>query len=69
MATGTLPGIGFKANALDRARRLRAYALTPLKEEAQAEQIVRRLEPFGRFLEIAAGSIRPRQSTCPRSYS
>lgn len=33
---------------------LKAYALTYVKEEIAAEQIVRRLDPFRNFLEIAA---------------
>lgn len=33
---------------------LRAYALTYLKEEVWAEHLIRKLDPFRRFLEIAA---------------
>lgn len=54
LCTGTLPGIWFEPDPVERERRVRAYALTYMKEEVQAEQLVRRLEPFRRFLEIAA---------------
>ena len=33
---------------------LRSYCLTFIKEEIQVEQVVRRLEPFRQFLELAA---------------
>ena len=53
---GTLPGIyALEANE-DKQSYLRAYALTYLKEEIVAEQIVRRLDPFRQFLEVAAQS-------------
>ena len=54
---GTLPGIFSLEAEEDRRAYLRAYALTYLKEEIVAEQIVRRLDPFRRFLEVAAQSI------------
>jgi len=53
---GTLPGIFSLDAEEDRRAYLRAYALTYLKEEIVAEQIVRRLDPFRRFLEVAAQS-------------
>ena len=53
MAFGTLPKI-FSMEAGDRVAFLRSYALTYLKEEIAAEQILRRLDPFRNFLEIAA---------------
>ena len=53
---GTLPGIFSLDLEEDRRAYLRAYALTYLKEEIVAEQIVRRLDPFRRFLEVAAQS-------------
>ncbi len=53
---GTLPGIFSLEAEEDRRAYLRAYALTYLKEEIVAEQIVRRLDPFRRFLETAAQS-------------
>ena len=38
----------------DKEEYLKAYALTYLKEEIQMEQIVRKLNPFRKFLEVAA---------------
>jgi predicted AAA+ superfamily ATPase len=52
---GTLPKI-FSLAAEDRADYLRAYSNTYLKEEIQAEQIVRKIPPFRAFLEVAAQS-------------
>lgn len=51
---GTLPRLFSLQAPEDRTEFLRSYALTYLKEEIQAEQIVRRLEPFRRFLQVAA---------------
>ena len=56
MHWGTLPKIGQYALTDDRKRYLQAYALTYLKEEIVAEQVVRRLDPFRHFLEVAAQS-------------
>ena len=53
---GTLPGIYSLETDEDRKAYLRAYALTYLKEEIVAEQVVRRLDPFRQFLEVAAQS-------------
>ena len=53
---GTLPTIHSLGSDEDRRAYLRAYALTYLKEEVAAEQIVRRLDPFRQFLEVAAQS-------------
>ena len=53
---GTLPRIYSLDTGEDRRAYLRAYALTYLKEEIVAEQIVRRLDPFRQFLEVAAQS-------------
>ena len=51
---GLLPQqFNFKNN-YDREEYLKAYALTYLKEEIQLEQIVRKLSPFRKFLEVAA---------------
>ena len=51
---GTLPSIyGFDDNEA-KSRYLRAYADTYLREEIIVEQVVRRLPPFRRFLEVAA---------------
>ena len=53
---GTLPQLYSLRGNDDREAYLRAYALTYLKEEIVAEQIVRRLDPFRHFLEVAAQS-------------
>ncbi len=54
LAFGTLPKVVNSESDQTRRRFLSAYALTYLKEEIQAEQIVRNLDPFRRFLEVAA---------------
>lgn len=51
---GTLPAILAFAADGDRAEFLRAYARTYLKEEVWGEHLVRRLDPFRHFLEVAA---------------
>lgn len=56
LSWGTLPKLFSLVSDEDRATYLRSYALTYLKEEVQAEQLVRRLDPFRYFLEIAAQS-------------
>ena len=53
---GTLPRIFQFENNDDRSRFLRSYALTYLKEEIVSEQIIRKLDPFRQFLEVAAQS-------------
>ena len=53
---GTLPRIYSLAGREEKNAYLRAYALTYLKEEIVAEQIIRRLDPFREFLEVAAQS-------------
>ena len=53
---GTLPRIHSLDEPEDKQAYLRAYALTYLREEIVAEQIVRRLDPFRQFLEVAAQS-------------
>jgi predicted AAA+ superfamily ATPase len=51
---GTLPGLlNFDTREEMRAF-LRAYALTYLKEEVWGEHLVRKLDPFRKFIEIAA---------------
>ena len=53
---GTLPTL-FSLNTEEEYQAyLRAYALTYLKEEVWAEHLIRKLDPFRRFLEIAAQS-------------
>lgn len=51
---GGLPEIWNLPTDEDRADYLRAYANGYLREEIRAEQVVRRLDPFRRFLEVAA---------------
>jgi len=53
---GSLPKIFQFSSPEDKIEYLRAYAFTYLKEEIQSEQIVRRLDPFRHFLEVAAQS-------------
>jgi len=53
---GSLPKLLQFNNDQDKMAFLRAYALTYLKEEIAAEQLVRKLDPFREFLEIAARS-------------
>lgn len=51
---GTLPKIFHLSDDSLKAEYLRAYADTYLKEEIWNEQIIRKLQPFRRFLEVAA---------------
>ena len=51
---GTLPGLLKFSTDEERMSFLRAYALTYLKEEIWGEHIVRKLDPFRKFIEIAA---------------
>lgn len=51
---GTLPEIFSLENDEERGYYLRSYADTYLKEEISNEQLVRKLPPFRRFLEVAA---------------
>lgn len=51
---GTLPKVVSFDNDQERQAFLRSYALTYLKEEVWSEHIVRQLEPFRKFLEVAA---------------
>ncbi len=53
---GTLPRLFSLKKDKDKQAYLRAYTLTYLKEEIIAEQIIRKLDPFRNFLEIAAQS-------------
>lgn len=51
---GTLPRVMTLENSEDKRDFLRTYAHTYLQEEITQEQIVRRLDPFRRFLFVAA---------------
>ncbi len=51
---GTLPQIFHCESSAEKQEYLETYALTYLKEEIRLEQIVRKIDPFRRFLEVAA---------------
>jgi len=52
---GTLPAIIYKMQSEeDKNRFLQAYAQTYLKEEVWLEQLIRKIDPFRKFLEVAA---------------
>jgi predicted AAA+ superfamily ATPase len=51
---GTLPKIFSLEETSEKTEFLRAYADTYLKEEIWNEQVIRKLNPFRRFLEVAA---------------
>ena len=51
---GTLPEIFHLSDSLSKARYLKTYTQTYLKEEIIAEQVIRKLNPFRQFLEVAA---------------
>ena len=54
LAWGTLPGMTRFERDTDKKDFLKAYALAYLKEEVWAEHIIRELDPFRRFLPVAA---------------
>lgn len=54
LSLGGLPRTWNISDAQERIIYLRSYVSTYLKEEIAEEQIVRKLEPFGRFLQVAA---------------
>ena len=51
---GTLPKVSQLKSDASRRKTLETYALTYINEEIRAEQAVRSLDPFRKFLEIAA---------------
>ena len=51
---GTLPKVVTTTGSTEREELLEAYVATYLREEIRVEQIVRNLDPFLRFLEVAA---------------
>jgi predicted AAA+ superfamily ATPase len=53
---GTLPKVTQLSQNVERSAFLESYALTYLKEEVWVEHIIRQLDPFRKFLEIAAQS-------------
>lgn len=56
LSYGMLPKVTEFASEKFKQRFLQSYALTYLKEEIWAEQLVKNLDPFRRFLEVAAQS-------------
>ncbi len=54
LSWGLLPQQSHFNNDEEKKEYLKSYALTYLKEEIQLEQIVRKLNPFRKFLEVAA---------------
>jgi predicted AAA+ superfamily ATPase len=57
LAHGTLPGILTDPSPASREKTLRSYAATYLREEIQAEALVRNIEGFSRFLSVAAEGV------------
>jgi len=53
---GALPRLSMLETHEEKREFLRAYALTYLKEEVWGEHLVRRLDPFRKFLEVAAAA-------------
>lgn len=51
---GTLPKLSELENDQEKQQYLMSYAHTYLKEEIKGEQLVRNLDPFRKFLEVAA---------------
>ncbi len=56
LAYGTLPQSFNYDKIIDKRRFLKAYAHTYLKEEVWGEQLIRKIEPFRKFLQVAAQS-------------
>lgn len=54
LSWGMLPSISHFSNNEDKLRFLQSYVFTYLKEEIWAEQLIKKLDPFRRFLEVAA---------------
>ena len=54
MAFGSLPKLYSLKTDVEKKKYLQAYALTYVKEEIVAEQIVRSLDPFQDFLQVSA---------------
>jgi predicted AAA+ superfamily ATPase len=56
LAWGMLPAVVSQTSDLVRSEQLQTYVAVYLREEIREEQIVRNLDPFSRFLEVAAQS-------------
>ena len=57
LSYGSLPSVILNTDSNQRVAQLAAYVNTYLREEIAAEQIVRNLEPFRLFMNLAAGMI------------
>jgi predicted AAA+ superfamily ATPase len=53
LAYGSIPSI-YQLKGKDKIRALYSYVLTYLKEEVLVEQLIRKIEPYRKFLEVAA---------------
>lgn len=56
LSYGSLPGVVNLGETNDQLRFLKAYSQTYIKEEIVAEQIIRNLPPFRKFVEVAAAN-------------
>lgn len=56
LSFGGLPAVVSQSDPLLKSELLRTYVAVYLREEIREEQIVRNLDPFSRFLEVAAQS-------------
>lgn len=56
LSWGTLPKIHQLSSDEEKSDYLRSYVATFIQQEIKAEQLVRKLDPFRRFLEVAAQS-------------
>lgn len=54
LTDGALPGVRSQRSTQDREADLRSYVETYLEEEVRQEALVKRMAPFGRFVELAA---------------
>lgn len=54
LQTGSLPSVLSYKNLKDKVRYLESYVQTYIKEEIQAEQLIRKVRPFKDFLEVSA---------------
>jgi predicted AAA+ superfamily ATPase len=54
LAFGTLPSVSYLTTTVEKQHFLQTYAQIYLREEVWQEQIIRKLDPFRRFLEVSA---------------
>ena len=74
LAHGSLPGIYAEPDQTVRAQDLRAYVDVYLREEIQAEALVRNLGGYARLLDLTAAASKTSGGSCwsislPRSYT